>query len=271
MMIPFRKYHGCGNDFILMKYTDVYPDIISDLIVKICDRHTGIGADGLILVKTDPLEMIYFNQDGSRAPMCGNGIRCFSKFCIDEGILHKSRFIVKTQAGDKLITALAGSNFEVKMGQPIDDLSLCGIENPIWGFEYEFGEKKLKLYTLFQSTIHTVVYLDSLDYEFMEQAGKTICESPLFKEQTNVNFVHIKDTTCIEMQTYERGCGMTLACGTGACASAVVSKRLGLCGSKVDVILPKGTLEIRIDDNEQVKMIGPAKCIAKGEYNYETD
>lgn len=273
MKIAFSKYHGCGNDFILVNETSFPLSILSDLIPKICDRHTGVGADGLILVKSDPLEMIYYNQDGSRAPMCGNGIRCFSKYCIDKGIVHRDCFPVKTLAGIKVIRKQNDSLFEVDMGQPDrNDLSLVGTKHKIWGLPYQTKwNEEFHLYTLFHSTIHTVVFVDDLDGIDMARIGKEICEDPMFGKQTNVNFVQVMDPHHIRMQTYERGCGITLACGTGACAAVTCAHDLGKCESTVTVSLPKGELEIKIDDQDHVKMTGPAKCIAKGEYIYEND
>ena len=101
MKIPVAKYHGCGNDFVIARYQDVKDIDLGELAIKACDRHTGIGADGLIIVQEDPLEMIFYNQDGSRAPMCGNGIRCFSAYCTDEKIVEKDKFTVSTLAGNQ--------------------------------------------------------------------------------------------------------------------------------------------------------------------------
>lgn len=273
MKIAFSKYHGCGNDFIIVNEAQFPISILSDLIPKICDRHTGVGADGFILVKTDPLEMIYYNQDGSRAPMCGNGIRCFSKYCMDQGIVHRNSFPVKTLAGIKVVRKREDSLFEVDMGKPDrEDLSLVHTRDKIWGLSYQTNENQVfRLYTLFHSTVHTVVFVENLDCIDMQRIGKQICEDRLFAQQTNVNFVQIVDRKHIRMQTYERGCGMTLACGTGACAAVSCAFDLGQCENTVTVSLPKGELQIQIDGQDHVKMIGPAKCIAKGEYIYEND
>lgn len=272
MKIPFRKYHGCGNDFIIVQEEEIYPELLQDLIIQSCDRHTGIGADGFIVVRKEPLEMLYYNQDGSRAPMCGNGIRCFSQFCIDEGIIHKKEFVVKTLAGDKIIRVLDDQTFQVNMSKPeFDDVSLTGTSKRIWDEMYTIEDRHYRLHTLFQSTIHTVVFVDELNVEWMRKDGKIICEDPMFSLQTNVNFVQCIDPTHIQMQTYERGCGMTLACGTGACASVVCAYQLGKCKDTVEILLPKGHLKIHIDTNGDVYMTGNAQCIAKGEYVYEAN
>lgn len=261
MKIPFSKYHGCGNDFVLVREADVIGPDASALAVAMCDRHCGVGADGLIVVRTDPLEMIYYNQDGSRAPMCGNGIRCFSLFCKDDGIVETDRFDVVTLAGTKTVDALPNGRFRVDMQKPQFEIALCGIEAPIWDVEV-LG---LRLYTLFMSTIHTVVFVEDAFMD-IESIGRALCEHPLFHAQTNVNFVQIVDDKTIKVQTYERGCGVTLACGTGVCASAYVAHREKGCAPSLHVLMKKGALDIQILADDTIVMQGPAKKIAKGEY-----
>ncbi len=264
MKIPFAKYHGCGNDFILVKEDAVKKADLPSLIVSICDRHCGIGADGFMIAKTDPLEMIYYNQDGSRAPMCGNGIRCFSKFCLDEGIVTKESFAIKTLAGTKVIESCGHDWFRVNMEKPLFDTRLCKIDQPIWNMKY----KGLHLYTLFMSTIHTVVFVEDA-FADIESIGREICEHEMFHEQTNVNFVQIVDDHTLKVQTYERGCGVTLACGTGVCAGAYVAYKEKGCASRLHVEMKKGALDIEILADDTLIMQGPAEKIAKGEYYYD--
>lgn len=263
--LPFTKYHGCGNDFIIVD-SSWLPDLDhSKLIPAICDRHTGIGADGFIVVEHDPLEMVYYNQDGSRAPMCGNGIRCFSKFCLDEQIVTEQEFDVETLAGTKKIKALDPAHFLVDMQKPLFDLALCSLNQPIWGLEY----KGYILYTFFMSTVHTVVFIEDAFMD-ISKIGEELCNDPLFPEKTNVNFVTILDSNTIQVQTYERGCGVTLACGTGVCASAYVAYKEKGCASSIHVCMKKGALDIEILTDDTILMSGPAALIAKGEFYYES-
>lgn len=124
MRIPLSKYHGCGNDFILLKASQVQDwsaEQIQDFVRSICDRHTGIGADGCIFAGINPLEMIFFNQDGSRAEMCGNGIRCLAAFLLDEGLVDQTRFEIQTLAGTRMVQVVEKEGtrlFEIEMGQP---------------------------------------------------------------------------------------------------------------------------------------------------------
>lgn len=266
------KYHGCGNDFILALYKDVLHMDIEDFVINVCDRHTGIGADGCILVKTSPLEMIFYNCDGSRAPMCGNGIRCFAKYCIDEGIVDTDFFHVDTLAGRKQIQCIAKDPFfaKVAMGKPDYHpyrIHVNSIE-PIFRYPLFIQGTTYYIYSLFMSTIHTVLFVDDIFANEYEELGNVICHHPMFKEKTNVNFVQIVDRKTLRIQTYERGVGMTLACGTGACASALTAYKENHCDDDVHVILAKGTLRIEIDKQENVYMSGPAVRTLKGEYVY---
>lgn len=336
MQISVSKYHGCGNDFIIAREADAEGVDRAALVRAACDRHLGIGADGMILVREQPLEMLYYNQDGSRAPMCGNGIRCFAAFCYDEGICTDTLFPVQTLAGEKQVKRIGTAPFlaEIGMGKPefapqkldLDEEVLSKLKeagekqaagkqtsdfsqtgNPdgdrgsvqaldtaaeaaevlktlergalcagkpkeaeIWGLPVpiSLGGKTVtcSIYSFFMSTHHTVVFVKDAFAEEIEALGYAICHHPLFRAQTNVNFVEYIDRSHLRMQTYERGCGMTLACGTGACATVVCAHRLGLCGSETDVLLRCGKLHIKIGADEQVIMTGPAKRVMKGSF-----
>ena len=263
MKVPVTKYHGCGNDFIIVNADDMKGIDLERFIPEVCDRHTGIGADGFIIVKTDPLEMVYYNQDGSRAPMCGNGIRCFSAYCLDNKIVSTNEFDVKTLAGIRTVTVKDDGTYEVCMGKPDYDPELIGTPFPI--SHHQLGEHEIS--SFFMNTVHTVVYSDDA-FGDIEKPGKAICEDPLFASQTNVNFVEVIDPAHLRVQTYERGCGVTLACGTGVCASVVQTLADGLTGNSVDVELKKGMIHIDIRD-DIVYMSGPACRILKGEYYYD--
>ena len=273
MEIQVSKYHGCGNDFImtdgsiLKEWTD---EQRTDFIVSVCDRHTGIGADGCIFVRKDPLEMIYYNQDGSRADMCGNGIRCFAAYCSDEGIESSDHFTVQTLAGPKTITVLSRNPFtcQVGMGKPEwgnEKIGIAGDEK-IWEYPMETSQGILNLYSLYMSTIHTVCFVEDALNPKWEKVGEEIGMNPLFSAQTNVNFVEKTDGSNLKASTWERGCGPTLACGTGMCASGLVAFILGKCGSSVEIQMKKGTLHIDVDEEDNVYLSGPAVRILKGSY-----
>ena len=270
-MIPFTKYHGCGNDFIILMEGSIEHLSYSELAKQICHRQMGIGADGLIIVKQDPLEMIIFNSDGSRAPMCGNGLRCFAKFCSDEGICTKEVYSVETLAGTMGIRIISRDPFlvEVNMGIPDFDPKRCGIKTG----QDRFFHQKLKLKngqievsSCFMGTIHTVVWMENLEGADLEKLGEEISNHPVFSEKTNVNFVQILNRKTLKLITYERGAGMTYACGTGACASVVIGLQADRCDRETNVLLPYGQLHIEQKINDEVMMTGPAVRTVQGCY-----
>lgn len=275
MQIPVSKYHGCGNDFIMLPYTEVqdWPQKkLEDFIVRVCDRHTGIGADGAIFVKENPLEMVYYNQNGSRADMCGNGIRCFAKFCYDNHLENSGMYTVETLAGPHTIAELSKDPFMVQvcMGKPIFDNGKIAVslDTPIWNYPLDINGTIWNVYSFYMGTIHTVVFVSDAFDPALEEVGKAICHHPLFEKQTNVNFVEVLDENNLKAATYERGCGMTLACGTGMCASAVTAFKEGKTSPHVGVQMKKGTLHIDLDKDGTVFLTGPAERIMKGTYDY---
>lgn len=268
-MITFSKYHGCGNDFIILTEEAASGRSYPELAKQICHRALGIGADGLIIVKQNPLEMVYYNSDGSRAPMCGNGIRCFAKYCFDEGICKEDEYFVETLAGTMGVRIVEQEPFlvEIKMGKPNFEPESCKIETD----EGDFLKKKLQLKdqiievsSCFMGTIHTVVWVEQLEDVNLEKLGEVISNHPIYTEKTNVNMVQIIDRKTLKLMTYERGAGMTYACGTGACASVVIGALEGKCEKEADVILPYGKLHIVQKQDDEVMMTGPAVKIGQG-------
>lgn len=266
--VPVTKYHGCGNDFLLVHAGDVAGLNLEKLIISSCDRHTGIGADGMIVAEREPLEMKYYNADASPAPMCGNGIRCFARFCLEEGLTEEDRFSVRTGAGVKTVEVVSRSPFlaRIGMGKPDFDPELIHTGGPVWDYPLEVMGRNVRLFSFFMSTVHTVWFVDDAMDDTLLPAAEAIHRHSLFGEKTNVNLVQAVDEKTVRMRTWERGAGLTLACGTGACAAAVTAWKLGRCGADVDVLLPKGQLHISIGEDEKVLMTGPAERVMKGVY-----
>ncbi|HWQ79497.1 MAG TPA: diaminopimelate epimerase [Anaerovoracaceae bacterium] len=270
-MIRFSKYHGCGNDFVILTEEDAGGRPYPELAEEICHRQLGVGADGLIIVRQEPLEMIYFNSDGSRAPMCGNGIRCFAKYCFDEGICSLDEYPVETLAGTMRVRIVSREPFlvEISMGKPDFDPKRCGIKTDRGDFlrqKLQLRDGDVEVSSCFMGTIHTVVWLDDPEAESagLEGLGREICGHPVFTDQTNVNFVRVLDRKTLKLTTYERGAGMTLACGTGACASVVIGALEGRCDGDAVVLLPFGKLHIVQKPDDEVMMTGPAVRTARG-------
>lgn len=281
-MYNISKYHGCGNNFVIATETEltqqlgVSPgeasaDVYAKLAVRVCEESTGIGADGFIVVRTEPkLEMVFFNRDGSRAPMCGNGIRCFAHYCRDHGIRAEESYPVRTLAGDMLVTVKSQEPFRVQidMGCPVFEPDAVGVDSDapdLLNMELSLrGMDTLTVSSLFMGTIHTVLFVDDIEADWIETLGREICNAPIFAEKTNVNFVKVLDGSTLQMITYERGVGMTQACGTGACASVVAASRKGLCSTRAEVILPLGRLNIEVRDDGHVTMEGPSVHVLEG-------
>ena len=196
-MIRFSKYHGLGNDFVLCEFQDVKSYNLSKVALDLCNRHTGIGADGLIVVKQNPLEMIYYNSDGSRAEMCGNGIRCFSKYAYDNNITEDSEYDVLTLAGVMRINVMNTSPFivEVNMGRESyrpEDIPVNS-DNEIQNKVFDFNGESITASSLLLGVPHTTVEVDTLDEDEMNRVGRLFEQSPIFTQGTNVNFYILED------------------------------------------------------------------------------
>ncbi|MDR2157044.1 MAG: diaminopimelate epimerase [Clostridiales Family XIII bacterium] len=278
--IAFSKYHGCGNDFVIVGERAAETSGVSRarLAAQICDRHTGVGADGLIVVKEDPLEMEIRNSDGSSAPMCGNGIRCFALYCRDEGLVPPERetYAVRTLAGEMRVRILRGDPFEVEIGMGKPDFS------PARSGVADAGEDFLRrrvtaagriaeVSSVFMGTVHTVVWTDVNGFDLAKRDetvrfARALSELPLYREKTNVNMARVLNEGAVEVMTWERGAGLTAACGTGACAVAVVGALEGRLKRDVKVVLPYGSLHVRIGESGEVFLSGTAVAVAKGMY-----
>ncbi|WP_165038000.1 diaminopimelate epimerase [Enterococcus sp. ZJ1622] len=253
-----HKYNGCGNDFLLLDHIE-HTDY-SELARRLCAKES-FDTDGLIAVKTDPLEMVYFNKDGSRAPMCGNGIRCFARYVRDQKLIEAQEFMIETLAGARQIHILDQDPFycEVEMGRPDYSPEKLAVDQlyPIRNQMLQLGDETRKVTSLFMGTIHTVVFVENADAELSKKTGERICHHPLFKERTNVNFVEVVNEHELIVRTYERGVGWTLACGTDCCAAYVAAKENGyISEQEVTVHLAKGDLVI--SGEESIRMAGPA-------------
>jgi len=260
MPMKFKKYDGCGNTFAII--LDEEGLDFSQLAIEIC-HHEEMNTDGFIVVKQNPLEMVFYNRDGSLAPMCGNGIRSFAKYVIDEGVVtaDKKVFNVVTGAGLLMVEVIDVDPFlcQIAMGKPVftPESVFLADDGPL-NRTLEIGTESVDIYSLFMGTVHTVIFVDDAPAMVGCFLAKAVCEHPLFTEKTNVNFVQVKSSSEFIVRTYERGVGWTLACGTGCCASYVVAKKLGIINqNEINVLLEQGALTI--SGTEEIYMTGPAK------------
>ena len=254
-----KKYDGCGNSFVIIPYT---PNLsLSQMAITLCG-HDKFQTDGLICVKQQPLEMIFYNRDGSQAPMCGNGLRCFAKYVLDEGLVPVdiSAFEVQTLAGVMKVEILQLEPFlcRVNIGRPLFDSKAIRIADKESCIQRTLviDKERIEINSLFMGTIHTVVFVGDAKGMLTSQLGQKICDHPLFLEKTNVNFVEVVSHSQLVVRTYERGVGWTKACATGCCASYVMAKKLGYVAGSVEVSLEKGRLFV--EGESDIFMSGPA-------------
>ncbi|MGI6152663.1 MAG: diaminopimelate epimerase [Christensenellaceae bacterium] len=269
--MKITKMHGLGNDFILID--DPQGRDVSLLAKKLCERRLSVGADGIVLIEPSSvadIKMRIINADGSEAEMCGNGIRCFARYVYETGIVKKEKLSVQTLAGvmHPELVLKGGKVFCVRvgMGKPVFRAADIPIltDKPL-SYTMDAGGRQYEAHTVLMGVPHTIVLCDSLSSVCVEEEGRAIETHPLFPKKTNVNFVEIVDGGNLRMRTWERGAGATLACGTGACAAAVVCSELGKTQRTVDVHIAAGTLHIEYLADGRVMMSGPAAYVFSGE------
>ena len=277
-MINFVKMEGLGNDYVYIdctKYDDKKIEEISKMAKKISDRHFGIGSDGLILIcKSDiaDFRMRMFNSDGSEAEMCGNGIRCVSKFVYDNGLTNKEQVNIETLAGIKKIDLTVENGkvvlATVNMGRPIleaEKIPVISDEKPVKNLKLKAMGKEFTFTCVSMGNPHAVTVIDDVDSFEIEKYGPILEVNEKFPKKANIEFIQIVDKTHIKMRVWERGAGETLACGTGACAVCVsaILNDLVEKNEEINIELLGGTLKIRWDD--YVYMTGPARTVFRGE------
>ena len=282
-MLKFEKYQGAGNDFVIVSEKELIEKGIpeyGEFASQICNRHFGIGADGLIILKyvaSMPF-MFFFNADGSQAPMCGNGIRCFSHYLVNNHLVDGNEFVVKTVPGDLTIRVNYDEEKDdfsarVNMGKPIFNIKeLINTEKEQFLREkINIDGKEIEISYIFMGTDHSVIFVnDFSDYDIDEIGKKIENYTDLFPKKVNVNFVKVYDRKRMEVITWERGAGRTLACGTGATASAVLARTFGFVDNKVNVKVPGGQLVIEYEGGENnAFMTGPSEKIAEGLYTFQ--
>ena len=282
-MLKFEKYQGAGNDFVIVSEKELIEKGIpeyGEFASQVCNRHFGIGADGLIILKyvaSMPF-MFFFNADGSQAPMCGNGIRCFSHYLVNNHLVDGNEFVVKTVPGDLTIRVNYDEEKDdfsarVNMGKPIFNIKeLINTEKEQFLREkINIDGKEIEISYIFMGTDHSVIFVnDFSDYDIDEIGKKIENYTDLFPKKVNVNFVKVYDRKRMEVITWERGAGRTLACGTGATASAVLAKTFGFVDDKVNVKVPGGQLVIEYEGGENnAFMAGPSEKIAEGLYKFQ--
>ncbi len=257
-------YHGCHNSFVIK---DDEPMDYEKVAIECCKKY---HTDGFIAVRVLPpnsektsFEMLYFNQDGSRAPMCGNGIRCMMHYCYLHHGIQKEKIRIKTLGGimETQITSIDPFLVRVNLKHPTYDPKILSIDDDHEQINQPFVVQNKTFYvtSVFLGTHHCVIFVD--DVHQGDDYGEMISNHPFYKAKINVNFAKIMDRKNIQVKTYERGVGWTLACGTGGCSTFAVAHRLGLCDDRVMIHFTDETIVVSIDQNNNIIMEGPSEKI----------
>ena len=274
--MKFTKMHGCGNDYV---YVNGFTEKVADkpkAVVALSDRHFGIGSDGVIFINPSQhadFEMEMYNADGTRAEMCGNGIRCVGKYVYDHGMTDKTSITVESFGKVKYLdlTVENGKVVKVKvnMGKPeltAKDVPVVSIHEQVIDEEIIVKGKSYRMTCVSMGNPHAVVFMDDVEHLAIEEIGPYFENHERFPNRTNTEFVQVIDDSHVKMRVWERGTGETLACGTGCCATAVACVLNHLTGAHVTVQVLGGEIEIYWDQKENlVYMTGPAVTVFEGE------
>ncbi len=274
--VRFTKMHGAGNDYIYLDATGEMPEDLPELSRRMSDPHFGVGSDGLVAVMTSYIadfRMRMFNSDGSEAEMCGNASRCIAKFVYEKGLTDSETVTLETLAGIKVlhlhVCEGVVESVTVDMGAPVLEpasVPVQSLDPKLRLAEEETVDgRTYRITGVSMGNPHGVIFVDEIDDDLVLRQGPLLEVAPIFPAKANIEFAKVLDRSTIEMRVWERGSGETLACGTGACATAVAAALNGLTGREVDVRLRGGTLHIRWDEADgHVFMTGPAAFICDG-------
>lgn len=276
--MKFTKMHGCGNDYIYVDGASwqIPKEQKPELAKRLSDRHFGIGGDGVIFINPSreaDFEMEMYNMDGSRAEMCGNGIRCVAKFVYDKGLTDKTSISIiscgKIKYLDLFVEDGKVSTVKVNMGSPIlkaADIPVISDKEEVIAESIEVNGKSYKMTCVSMGNPHAVIFMNEVSTLQLETIGPLFENHVRFPKRINTEFVKVLDEETVEMRVWERGTGETLACGTGACAVVAACVLNGLTKEQVTVKLLGGNLQIQWDrDANVVYMTGPAATVFEGE------
>ncbi len=281
-MIKFTKMEGLGNDYVYIDCTQMEESQIKDIayLAKILsNRHFGIGSDGLILIcrsNTEDFKMKMFNQDGTEAEMCGNGIRCVGKFVYDKGLTNKTNLRIETLAGvKKLELHIKNAKVDtvtVDMGKPLlsaKDIPVISDEEVVKNLKIKAIDKEFIFTCVSMGNPHAITVVDNVDNFDVEKYGSVLEVDKHFPKKANIEFIEIVDRNTVKMRVWERGSGETLACGTGASAVCVACTLNNLVNEKEDIRVKLLGGELTIKWNENVYMTGKARTVFEGQYLLE--
>ncbi|MFZ9738614.1 MAG: diaminopimelate epimerase [Prochlorotrichaceae cyanobacterium] len=276
MALRFHKFHGLGNDFILIDNRQQTTPLLTPAeAIEWCDRHFGVGADGVIFALPGDGENHYgmriFNSDGSEPEMCGNGIRCLARFLADLEGKTETVYRIHTLAGTIVPTVHATGQVTVDMGEPRltageIPTTLAPTEDKAVNVSLRVGDRDWEVTTVSMGNPHCITFVEDVETIALAQLGPEFEHHPAFPQRTNTEFIQVVRSDYLKMRVWERGAGITLACGTGACASLVAAVLTGRSDRKATLELPGGCLDIEwSSENNHLYMTGPAVCVFQGE------
>lgn len=267
--IKFIKMHGAGNDFVFLSQRDFKGRVTPALAALLLDRHFGIGGDQLLYLspgKNGAPRLDFYNSDGSRAEMCGNGTRAAAAYLRDEKGYRKD-FTIQTQTR-KIGIRMSGTQLEVDMGRPVWEGKQIPVKanGIVLDQAFSVAGRRFQIHCVSMGNPHCVIFVKNVDAFPVQEIGPLIENHPFFPKRVNVEFVEVKNRSRVKARVWERGAGETLACGTGACAIAVASARAGKTGRSVKIDLPGGRLGARWSSDDHVFLTGPTAITYRGEF-----
>jgi len=274
MLIPFTKMQGTGNDFIILNQLDVDYGLSKEVIKKLASRQYGIGFDQLLIIENSSnpkAEFKYriFNADGNEVEQCGNGARCFFQYIVDKKLSTNSSIVVETKSGLITLKYNPKKLVEVNMGEPIfNDEDIPFISNNK-KLKIKIDDTLVDINVISMGNPHAVIKIDDFNQCDIKQISESLQNSPQFPKSVNVGFLKTIDKNTIRLKVYERGSGLTLACGTGACAAAVIAIGQKWVTNPVCVEMDGGQLIINWHDQKDVILMGPAQIVFEGEINLD--
>lgn len=276
-VIKFTKMHGIGNDYIYINCMESVPERLPDLAIEMSDRHFGVGGDGIVLICPSEIadfRMRMFNNDGSEARMCGNASRCIAKYVHDHGLTDKQRINLETLSGIKVLSLNMNDEGEVEsvtvdMGEPelkAASVPVVTASEKMVEETVETSSGSVKVTAVSMGNPHGVIFVDRIEDVDFDNLGPELEHHPMWPDRANIEFLQILSPSEARMRVWERGTGETLACGTGACASAVAAALTGRCDRKVTIHLRGGDLTIEWCADGHVMMTGSATEVFEGNY-----
>ena len=275
--MKFYKYHALGNDYLVINSQDLTFELTPEKIQKICDRHFGIGSDGILLgslqSETEKFSLRIFNPDGSEAEKSGNGLRIFSRYLWDMGLVKNQQFSIQTMGGIvKSVVENSGQMVRVEMGKISfwsNDIPVAGEHREVINQEINLDNQKFNFCAATIGNPHCVIILPEVNSQITKKYGSLIENHPLFPKRINVQFMKILDRNNIQIEIWERGAGYTLASGSSSSAAAAVAYKLGLCDSEITVQMPGGSIWIQVNEDFTILMSGAVTQVAWGELSKE--